>query len=329
LTATLDKVDIPDRDRAIRDLWATGSPKPLVFLMGLHRSGTTVLYQYLSRVLPLASVTVQDVVFYPRLVYSHTQDGGRADRALLVDYFEAHGMSQRALDDIALGPETVEEYGWILKREAGSFALGEPTVDAFRELRLKLSYLRADAEALLLKNPWDTAHAHEIASTFPEARFVFLRRDPIEILSSEVRNAMSFSTEKNALVQILTRRMPQVRLYLGLARVGHRLLGDERSERLLVRWFLKDIMNKLAAYRAAMERVPAERSVHVSYRELVDDTPRTLERLSSFLGLTMSAVAGDLQARRRPGGLLASLASSTEVLSEELRRGGCGWAMDA
>lgn len=316
-------------DEDVRDVWAGGSPKPLVFIMGLHRSGTTVLYQFLARVLPVCPVTVQDVVFYPRRAQSHVQDGGEADRARLAAYFEENGLARRVLDAIPLSPETVEEYGWILKREAGSFALGEETLPTFRDLVLKLSWLRPDASALLLKNPWDTPRADQVAALFPEARFVFLLRDPIEVLSSELRNATHFSSERNPLVQLLTEGIPRVRFYLGLARMGRRLMGERLSERFLVWWLLKDVMNNLRAYRAAMERIPPSRVVQLRYSELVDDTRGALERVAQLTGLPVSDAVDELRARRRSGGLLPAIEARRAELEETVEREGLSWALGA
>ncbi len=317
-------------DEKLRDLWASGESKPLVFIMGLHRSGTTILYEFLSRVLPVAPVTLQDVVFFARMVDSRLKDEGRSDRQWLVEYFEANGLAKRGLDDIALTPETVEEYGWILKREAGSLALNARTLPTFRDLTRKLSWMHGDASALLLKNPWDTAGAPWIASALPEARFVFLLRDPIEIANSELRNAQRmYAGEKSPLVQLLTTGIPQMRFYLGLARFGHRVLGNRRSERVLISWILKDVVNNLREFRSGVSRLPASRVVEIRYGDLVDDTEQTLRRVADFLQLPISDTVRELRGRRRSGGLHPALEARRAEFEERIEREGLGWALGA
>ena len=89
-------------DETIRSVWATAENLPIVFIVGLHRSGTTFLYEALSQVLPVAKLTVQNVVFYRTLIASYLRDGGHHDRQWLKAYFQDNNINTRGRDSLPL-----------------------------------------------------------------------------------------------------------------------------------------------------------------------------------------------------------------------------------
>ena len=158
----------------------------LVFIIGLHRSGTTFLYQTMADGLPVAAVRLVHVLCWRELSAPEGPSTLETLRAALNETFRARGISDRKIDRIHVSANTVEEYGWILRYAGGSMSLREATLPVFRELCSLVPRTGEPEGPLVLKNPWDTGRVAWLVTTFPSARFVFLSRDPEAILRSQV-----------------------------------------------------------------------------------------------------------------------------------------------
>ena len=86
------------------------------------------------------------------------------------------------------------------------------TAKLFEEMCRKLLYMQADGETVLMKNPWDTSAGVEISALFPESRFIFISRDPIRILNSQVKNAEVFASGDSLYLDLLVRGFPLAQL---------------------------------------------------------------------------------------------------------------------
>jgi hypothetical protein len=307
-------------DEAIRASWRGRAPQSIAFIVGLHRSGTTFLYESLSRVLPAAKLTVHDVVNFEHLVTGHLTDGGNATREALTRYFSDRHAHTRSNDALPLSPSTAEEYGWILKRRHGSFRSNDRSLPTLRDLTCKLAYIHGEQRALLLKNPWDTAHAPYLAAQFPLARFVFIRREPLEILSSELGNLLHFSGGPDVLLGLLTKDIASTRRLIALFRALRSALGTPLFSRLGVRLLAGDIAMKLESYDAALRAMPRDRTIEISYAELVADPQGVVRSVAAFLELPVSDAIRSLVASRRRDGLSPLVRGREEELLVRLRR---------
>jgi hypothetical protein len=309
----------PLTDEAIRSSWSGSEPQAIAFIVGLHRSGTTFLYESLSRALPAAKLTVHDVVNFEHLVAAHVADGGRAGREALALHFAHCRARTRGNDALPLSPSTAEEYGWILKRRHGSFRSSDRTLPTLRDLICKLAYIHAEQRVILLKNPWDTGNAPYLAERFPLARFVFIRRKPIEILNSELGNLLHFSSVSDALLELLTEDIPSTRSLIALLRVVRSTLGTRLFSQLGVRLLASDVASKLRAYDAALAMMPRGRVVELSYDDLVADPQGIVRSVAAFLSVPVSGAIQAIAASRRDG-LSPLVRSREEELLARLRR---------
>ncbi|MBL4607883.1 MAG: hypothetical protein JKY01_08660 [Pseudomonadales bacterium] len=87
------------------------TPVNPIFIMGLHRSGTTFLYDSISRCFPVANLTLYDIFYYHRLLKNRAEENEQHDRALLNRAFRSVGITDRRLDSAWVEDTTVEEYG--------------------------------------------------------------------------------------------------------------------------------------------------------------------------------------------------------------------------
>jgi len=256
-----------------------------VFIIGLHRSGTTFLYQVVTSVFPVASLTVYHVVHYDRILLHHHDGTAAAARGELDGLFRSWSMATRRMDDVALSQAMPEEYGWVLRRRGGAFHTNAKTAPLLDEICRKLVFLTPSAEAVLLKNPWDTGHVRDLLTFFPDARFIFLQRDPVAIVNSQLRVAKNFGESKNPFVDLLFRGIPLGRAWLRLQRAVRKTAGERLHGRIALGYILRNVTRELSRLETSWNMVPPRLRMALDYGGLVRDVDGALERVAAFLGL--------------------------------------------
>ena len=105
------------------------APPAPVFILGLHRSGTTILYEMLSALKHWNTLWAWHISNYDEIragKVDHTTSQSRFTERLLQT-----GMQTRGVDSIKAGPETKEEYCFILDNEGYGFRLTDKSLPAF------------------------------------------------------------------------------------------------------------------------------------------------------------------------------------------------------
>jgi hypothetical protein len=235
-----------------------------VFIMGPHRSGTTVFYRALLESGAFNGVTAYHVVYRDRLL--DLRETGREEQArgALAAHLAALGPT-RQYDESPVGPDVPEEYGHALQHQGRRPRLRRRNLPSFLRLCRSLQLLQDPERPLLLKNPFDTAHFIEITRMLPHARFVFMHRNPVEVIDSQVRAIRATLAEKNeyeALIIEWYRKAWESPLRLAVAR---RLYGP--GSRWLVhqvRWNLA----RLCRYLVLNVDRLGDAAVHVRYTDL-------------------------------------------------------------
>ena len=277
-----------------------------IFIMGLHRSGTTWLYDALSSCALTAWLSVYDVVHYGELLPADLAGRTALLRDALDRRFREQHARVRGFDEVPLNHATREEYGFVLRHWAGTSILEPKSLGRFEELARKLSVLQGP-RTVLLKNPWDTRQAGWIAQALPKARFVWIKRDPVRILDSQVRMYLGFARQGNPLLSMLQEGLKLERGLNAVAGGLTRALGDRASERLLERVVEKLVVQELQHYATQRRRVPAERQIEITYEELVERPAKTLTAVLGFLGLSPSRPLEAVNAKPREHALLPSV----------------------
>ncbi len=200
------------------------TPTPL-FIFSLPRSGSTLLQRMLGSH-PQIATEAEPWLLLP-LIYMTKPDG------VFAEY--AHQHSNRAIRDFA---ECLPEGHARYEEHLRSFvcALYEDARDA----------TEPGARYFLDKTPRYCLIADEIIDLFPEGRFIFLFRNPLSIIASQLQ------TRTKGKWSVYTRK---VMLFDGLERL-------------------------INAYRCHQDRVVA-----IQYERLVADAARTLEEVSDYLGV--------------------------------------------
>jgi len=249
------------------------TPGPL-FVLGVHRSGTTWLSSALARRSMCAPVTVRHLL--------EAVDGERLNEAEAWRRLEQSGITVRPGDARAVSPTMSEEYGYLLALQHGSSRTTPRSRPSLQQLVDQIA-LESPGEVPLLRNPWDYAASHRLRGWFPTARFVFVHRDPVDTVGSAVEMFQDFWRAPH----------PYAR------RTSPRYVEAWQSpwKRPVFQWFARRpaLVARLVARGTAFahqahlldsRELPAGRVAHVRYDDLLHDVVGTVDRIVEALGLS-------------------------------------------
>ncbi len=253
-----------------------------VFIIAPHRSGTTLLYRLLAETGYFNAVTVHHILNRHRLLqlYFTGQDG--AAREELNRMFESRGIQSESMNSREFNADVLEEYCYAFDRQGRRPRLAPGNVEDFKVFCKKLQVIQDPSRPLLLKNPYDGIGFLYIAEVFPQARFVFIYRHPVDVMNSKIRlNRLLLGKkfEYHALVVQEYRRLFEQPLKLALAR----LVFSERLP-LMTEMVYRDV-SRNCDYVVNNVGKLGNRAMGVTYPELCGDPTHAMRRIIGFLGL--------------------------------------------
>jgi Sulfotransferase family len=262
-------------------------PVEPVFITGPHRSGTTLLYSVLQATQRFNTVTAYHVLCYRQILARHMASETEQAKAELAEQFRAAGILDRVIDGVRVTPDTPEEYGFVIA-DPGPPRLRLANLKRFTDLCRKVQLTGAPGRPLLLKNPWDFGRSQFTKQHFPRSKFLFLHRDPMRTLNSQLNAARSMLAARNAYVAMLAPRYGLL-FQRPLTMYPMRWLfaqGHGLGARLLMR-------GAVASFAAAAHdrlALPGADCFDVRYEDLCARPNATLAGILSWLGLNTSGV---------------------------------------
>jgi len=157
----------------------------LIFIVGLHRSGTSILYRILAASGCFNVVTAFHILNRRRLLHLYNSGALPHARAEMVTQF----ASADFMDEYGrpITPDTLEEYGFALDYSFRRPVLTKGNLSGFVEFCQETVAVQDPEKPLLLKNPFDAANFIFLRESFPNARFIFICRHPAWIIDSQIR----------------------------------------------------------------------------------------------------------------------------------------------
>src|ERR1700744_4989485 len=180
-----------------------------VFIIGDHRSGTTLLYKILADTGSFDVLTAYHVIHYNEILANHHAGRERESKQALAARFSALGLSNRIIDSMPVSPDAPEEYGFVLD-ESRRPRVQPSNKDRMVEICRKLRVTAPKDRLLLLKNPWDVLSFAYLKSCFPNARMIFLHRHPLGVINSQMRAIRSLVEKRNEYTALLAKWYAQM-----------------------------------------------------------------------------------------------------------------------
>ncbi len=255
-----------------------------IFIMGDHRTGTTVLYEILEATGCFNIVTAYHILCSEILLYDYLNHRVDERKEQLAAYFEQKGLTDRGIDRVSATPDTPEEYGFILPDGGHRPQLAPENLDSFVEFCQKLQLVSHSRKSLLLKNPWDFLNFAYVKEAFPESKFIFIHRNPVDTIDSQLRATRSLFDTRNEYVALMADWYDSVfsqPFRLRLARfmfsshfhIGLRIVT--RHVTLATSYFVNHVA-----------QLPQEDYVSVKYEDLCDEPSQTITEILKWLGLS-------------------------------------------
>ena len=129
-----------------------------VFILGLHRSGTSILYKMLVSTGQFNSVTAYHLIKYEELLSNHINKKEEIVKNQLTNYFIKRGQSDRGIDKLKITADFAEEYGFLLGKYSSKYYITSKNVNYFNQLAKKVQFISENNNLILLKNPWVLSH---------------------------------------------------------------------------------------------------------------------------------------------------------------------------
>jgi hypothetical protein len=168
-----------------------------IFILGLHRSGTSILYKVLTATGAFNPVTAYHIMRYDQLMKNHIENTEETEKNNLTESFKKEGLDDRKVDSLKLSADFEEEYGFLLGQYTQNMVINRKTVALFEEMCKKIQFIAENNKPILLKNPFDFTKFLYIKQVFPHAKFIFTHRHPLPTVSSNLKAIRSVFEDKN------------------------------------------------------------------------------------------------------------------------------------
>ena len=252
-----------------------------IFILGLHRSGTSVLYKMLTASGCFNPVTVYHLISYNHLLDDYKQNNQETNKTRLSKSFQNHGLDNRGIDALKISADFAEEYGFFLDEQSAQSHLTKHNVSQFTQLCKKIITVTDATKPILLKNPYDFSRFIFIKKVFPNAKFVFIHRHPLKVLSSLINAVRVLFSNHNYYASQISRiynkiyenplsRSALQYLTTHLSIFGLMLLTTHAS--VSTRYYLKHI-----------HKLPDSCYLSITYEDLCNHPQQTIENIFSTL----------------------------------------------
>ena len=253
-----------------------------VFIIGPHRSGTTILYRVLGQTGCFNLTTAYHIVYRGHLLELRFTGKEQAAREEMTQTFADKGLLGGEHNSAPISPDIPEEYCFALAHQGRRILVDEANLESFNTFCKKLQVLQDPARPLLLKNPYDTLNFLYLHQMFPRARFVFIYRHPVDVVNSQMRLLRVMFEKKSEYHALIMERYR--RLTVSPARMAAvRFIYSERFP-FLVRQVSHYVSRNFDYMMENMGRL-GNAAMGVTYPELCGTPAPTVRRILDFLGL--------------------------------------------
>ena len=260
----------------------------LIFILGDQRSGTTLLYKTLTDTGHFNAVRAYHIIKYHEILFNHFNQIEEQAIQELAARFKALGISDRKIDRVAATPYLPEEYGFILKNVAkDELRITPQNLPLFEQLCRKVQTSSDPAKPLLLKNPWDFSQFLYVKQVRPKAKFIFIHRHPIHVISSRIKTSRSLIYDWNEYTALIAPIYAEI-FRNPIKRSLIRVLSSRRLG-LGVRRSIEASIKATNYFMQNIDQLSAEDYLSIRYEDLCQAPEPTIQQIMTFLGIENSS----------------------------------------
>ena len=282
-----------------------------IFILGDHRSGTTLLYQTLASTGCFNVMKAYHIIKYDEILHNHNHHIEAQKLKELQTEFEQLGISDREFDIVQATPELPEEYGFILRNEGYDLYLNDTTLSLFFEACRKVQFTSDLGKPLLLKNPWCFPHFVYIRQILPNARFIFIHRNPIHVINSKLKVVDQVLSGWNAYTGLLSKRYNKI-FKNPVYRLLYRIMYLQRFN-LGVNKTLQQSLESTSYFLEHIQDLPKSSYVSIRFEDLCNQPQVTVQQIFDCLQLTPKIpINYNALIKKRPVRLLPTIAKNQQ-----------------
>ncbi|MUL35987.1 sulfotransferase family protein [Gloeocapsopsis dulcis] len=268
-------------------------------------------------------------------------------REELDNLYKSLGIKNRIFDNVEIDSNYPEEYGLIqmnaiqpprfpdsLFKSLGralhgqnttlffddGFQLNSETFAILYEACRKIQLLSGNNKILLLKNPWDFTNFLHLKKAFPNAKFIFIHRHPIQVINSRLKTLRSVLENKNPYVAIqfkMYAKLFEMRIVLSAFRLV--FLSEFFSEARI--WILsRNLTRAFSNFLDNINSLESKDFISVKYEELCIEPDITISKILKFLSIEQN-LAQNCKTQIQPRGvkLLPEVNRRTNYICRHLK----------
>ena len=255
-----------------------------VFILGRHRSGTSILYKMLVATGNFNPVIAYHLINYNELLSNHHRKREDQAKQQLTELFAEKGLQDRGIDQLKITADFAEEYGFLLNKKTLRMSLARKNIGLFTEMCKKIQFISGNDKPILLKNPYDFPNFLFLKEMFPTARFVFIHRHPQKTISSTLQAIRTLLKEKNLYTARLSKtynRWYSNPLLLLPLRFIFRFFAEGCVVFLI--WYTK---RSIKYYLKNVKCLQKNEFISITYEELCDHPQETVENILATFQIT-------------------------------------------
>jgi hypothetical protein len=254
-----------------------------VFIMGLHRSGTTILYEMLEKTEKFNILTAYHVIYYDELLHNHIDKIEEKKKRELNNLLTEKGIINRKTDNVKVSADYAHEYMYIFLEKNLSWKIDEKNKELFEEICKKIKFISKNNKPILLKNPYDFANFVKIKKFYPNAKFIFIHRNPSFVINSTMKLWKTHFLTKNE--------------FLGLYSKRYRNIYNNPLSRLFFRKYyaskfppvifdtIKISSKGVKTYLKNIDFLKKEDYVSIKYEDLCEKPNETMNKILKYLDI--------------------------------------------
>ncbi len=285
----------PADTRYARDL--NKLPRQLVFIMGCHRSGTSMLHHLLAYTGAWEYISVYDVIKYDEIIRNRIEGREESIKAELDAVICV--QKNRGIDNLPVGANYPEEYRFLLAPKAPPWFLSirkhvehlsfgphltRETRERFLEICRKKQFLARSDRPLILKNPNDFYfNFEEIHRMFPQAKMIFIHRHPLSIVNSYIAAFGCIGESKNAYFALIDPKYRDLFRYPIRRKLFQRAFRGEQLPQFVV----SGLVRSYKYYMEKIRLIPKDTFITFRYEDLCSDPAHHLSLIGQWLNIEM------------------------------------------